>query len=68
MKKFLQISIVILLILAITVTALAFSVTRPSVAGKLNCPNVGWNSKGISCYAVGTQTSPGGWEMVGWNS
>ena len=77
MKKFLQISILVILALALVFSV--FTVTAASsemAAGKI-CPSVGWNSRSGSC-ALGALQSlqglayfklpPPPTPQVGWNS
>lgn len=75
MKKFVQISVLVLLVFAVAVTAFAAARTSSTLAGGSICPNVGWNTRVTGCLA-GT-LSPDLHELayqvvpkptVGWNS
>jgi hypothetical protein len=75
-KKFIQISFVVLVVIAIAVTVLSLTGTSSTMAGKVLCPNVGWNSRSYSCLSAAPQDlqgesfalSPRLLPQVGWNS
>jgi hypothetical protein len=77
MKKFVQISVVVLLVFAIAATAFSATRTSSAMAARENCPNVGWNSRSFSCRsallpsgteALAYQLAPGATINVGWNT
>jgi len=75
MKKVIQISFVALVVIAIAVTVLSLTGMGSTMAGKVVCPNVGWNSRTTSCLAaapqnlqsIGLKLPPGFLPQVGWN-
>jgi hypothetical protein len=77
MKKFVQISVLVLLVFAVAVTAFAAARTSPALAGGGSfCPYVGWNSRGAGCLAASPSPDPQRLAYsllpnrrdVGWNS
>jgi hypothetical protein len=76
MRKFAWVSIIVLVVMAIAVTVLAVTGTSTAVAGKALCPNVGWNSRALSCSTTAALPDtqglalrlPGRTPDVGWNS
>jgi hypothetical protein len=49
MKKFIQVSVVLLVVMTIAITTLALTGTSTAMAGKAICPMVGWNARSFSC-------------------
>jgi hypothetical protein len=49
MKKFIQVSFIVLVVMALAVSALALTGTGSAMAGKAICPMVGWNTRSLSC-------------------
>lgn len=47
MKKFIQVSIVVIFALALALSVFSFTKTSPEMAYGTFCPLVGWNGKGI---------------------
>jgi hypothetical protein len=77
MKKFVQISVVVLLVFAVAVAAFTATRTSSAMAARGICPSVGWNSRSFSCLSAlplsGTeafayQLPPGAIKDVGWNT
>jgi hypothetical protein len=77
MKKFTQISVVVLLVFAVAVMAFTATNTSSAMAAREICPSVGWNSRSFSCLsalplsgtdALAYRSLPGGTLDVGWNS
>ena len=74
MRKFSQVSIVILLVLALAVTALALTGASSAMAGRPSCADVGWNSRSMACITTAALPGPGALALrvpvvplVGWN-
>jgi hypothetical protein len=75
-KRFIQISFVVLLVIAIAVTTLSLTGTSSTMAGRESCTRVGWNSRSYDCLATAPQDlqgyrlelPPGILPQVGWNS
>ena len=77
MKKFVQISVVVLLVFVIAVAAFTATRTSSAMAAREACPNVGWNTRSFSCLsalprsgieALAYQLAPGTVINVGWNT
>jgi hypothetical protein len=77
MRKFIQISLIVLVVMAIAVSALALTGTGSAMAGKAICPMVGWNNGAAFCGLAsspsqsvqGVAFSPRPPRpLVGWNS
>ena len=77
MKKFVQISVVVLLVFAFAVAAFSATRTSSAMVAREACPNVGWNTRSFSCLsalpasgieALAYQLAPGATKDVGWNS
>jgi hypothetical protein len=77
MKKFVKISVVILLVFAIAVAAFTATRTSSAMAAGGFCPNVGWNSRSFGCLSalqqsgfetLAYQLAPGTIINVGWNT
>lgn len=74
-KRFIQISFVVLVVITMVVTVLSLTGTDSAMAGK-DCLRVGWNSRSYTCLAVAPQDlkgeffklPPGILPQVGWNS
>jgi hypothetical protein len=60
MKKFIQISVIVLFVLAVAGTIFMVRSTGTEMAGGVVCPSVGWNTG----PSVGWNTGP----SVGWNT
>jgi hypothetical protein len=77
MKRFFQITIIVVLALALAFTVFSFTGTSSEMAAGNICPNVGWNTRSASC-SLGAALSlqefayqlPPGFIMpnVGWNT
>jgi len=76
MKRFLQISIVVVLALELVFTTFAVRGTGPQMAGGNICPLVGWNTRPSSCSVIPVagiigipyRIPPGPTPDVGWNT
>ena len=77
MKKFVQISVVVLLVFVIAVAAFTATRTSSAMAAREICPSVGWNTRSFSCLsalpasgieALAYRLTPEIQPYVGWNS
>ena len=76
MKRFLQISVMVVLALALIFTAIPVRATGPQMAGGMICPLVGWNTRPSSCSGIPVadllgipyRLPPGPTPNVGWNT
>jgi hypothetical protein len=77
MKKFVQISVVVLLVFVIAVAAFSATRTSSAMAAREICPSVGWNTRSFNCTselplsrieALAYQLAPEIKPYVGWNT
>jgi hypothetical protein len=75
MKRILQLSVIIMLILVVAGTVAAMSGSGPFAARGEICPTIGWNTKSMSCTAFLPGENSFAFRLpveitpnVGWNS
>jgi hypothetical protein len=78
MKKFLQVSVVILIVLTLLATVLTFTRAGTVLASGDSCTRVGWNTRSPGCFSLSPalhhqrglayQYVPDGMQFVGWNT
>jgi hypothetical protein len=78
MKKFLQVSVVILIVLTLLATVLTLTGTGVVLASGDSCTRVGWNTRSPGCFSfspalhhqqgLAYEKVPDGMQFVGWNT